>query len=99
MAIMRYLGSNGGIVGGSIKFKGRDIRSMSEEELRQMRGAEVAMIYKEPMAAQNPSLTNGVKLLEVPIIHAGVPERVAYERARQLHSDGPYPEPDRKRAQ
>src|SRR3546814_1298192 len=50
MAIMRYLGSNGGIVGGSIKLKGRDIRSMSEEELRQMRGAEVAMIYQEPKA-------------------------------------------------
>src|SRR3546814_8336043 len=55
MAIMRYLGSNGGIVGGSIKFKGRDIRSMSEEELRQMSGAEVAMSYKEPRSTAHTS--------------------------------------------
>src|SRR3546814_18549724 len=54
MAIMRYPGSHGGIVGGSIKFTGRDIRSLSEGELRQRRGAEVALCHQEPMAARKP---------------------------------------------
>ncbi|MEQ8815224.1 MAG: ABC transporter ATP-binding protein [Thalassobaculum sp.] len=95
MAIMRYLGSNGGIVGGSIKFKGRDITHLSDEELRKMRGSEVAMIYQEPMAALNPSLTIGAQLMEVPLIHEGVSEQEAYERSRQMLADVKLPDPDR----
>lgn len=95
MAIMRYLGSNGGIVGGSIRFKGRDIVSMSDEELRQMRGSEVAMIYQEPMAALNPSLTIGAQLMEVPIVHEGVSEQEAYDRSRQMLGDVKLPDADR----
>jgi len=95
MAIMRYLGSNGGIVGGSIKFMGRDIVGMSAEELRRMRGSEIAMIYQEPMAALNPSLTIGAQLMEVPMIHEGVSEREAYQRSRQMLGDVRLPDPDR----
>ncbi|RED51006.1 ABC transporter ATP-binding protein [Aestuariispira insulae] len=69
MAIMQYMGSNGGIVGGSIKFKGRDMNEMSQEELRQLRGSDIAMIYQEPMAALNPSMTIGEQLMEVPLYH------------------------------
>lgn len=95
MAIMRYMGSNGGIVGGSIKFKGRDITHMSDEELRQMRGSEIAMIYQEPMAALNPSLTIGAQLMEVPIIHEGASEKEAYDRSRDMLADVKLPDPDR----
>ena len=58
LAIMCYLGKNGRIVKGSLKFKGRDMTTMSEEELRQLRGSEIAMVYQEPMASLNPSLTD-----------------------------------------
>ena len=51
---MQYLGKNGAITGGEIKFKGRDMRTMSEEELRQIRGSQIAMVYQEPMASLNP---------------------------------------------
>ena len=57
--IMRYMGHNGDIVGGTIKFKGRDMAEMSEEEIRRVRGKDIAMIYQEPMASLNPSLTLG----------------------------------------
>ncbi|MCA9656756.1 MAG: ABC transporter ATP-binding protein, partial [Myxococcales bacterium] len=53
LGVMRYLGKNGRIVGGKIKFKGRDMAEMSEEELRSLRGSEIAMIYQEPMASLN----------------------------------------------
>src|SRR5687768_7503338 len=69
MAIMRYLGRNGRIAGGTMKFRGRDLMAMSEEELRRVRGAEIAMVYQEPMAALNPALRIGDQLAEVPLCH------------------------------
>ncbi len=95
MAIMRYMGSNGGIVGGSVKFKGRDMGSLSEEELRNLRGSEIAMIYQEPMAALNPALTCGTQLMEVPITHEGATHEEAYKRAVQMLADVHLPDPDR----
>ena len=95
MAIMRYMGNNGGIVGGSIRFKGRDMVHLSEEELRKLRGSEIAMIYQEPMAALNPSMTVARQLMEVPIIHEGVSEAEAWERAAQMLSDVHLPDPER----
>ncbi|EKE78802.1 dipeptide ABC transporter ATP-binding protein [Oceanibaculum indicum] len=84
MAIMNYMGGNGGIVGGSIKFRGRDIVQMSPEELRRLRGKDIAMVYQEPMAALNPSMTIGRQLAEVPICHEGVDEATALKRAAEL---------------
>ena len=71
LAIMQYLGKNGRIVGGEILFEGRDMTTMSEEELRQIRGSKIAMVYQEPMASLNPSMTIGDQLAEVPIYPRG----------------------------
>jgi len=95
MAIMRYMGHNGGIVGGTVKFKGRDMAEMSEEELRSLRGSQIAMIYQEPMAALNPSLTIGTQLMEVPIIHENASKEEAYKLAVQMLSDVHLPDPER----
>src|ERR671910_3102667 len=51
LAIMQYMGKNGRITGGEILFEGRDMRTMSEEELRRIRGSQIAMVYQEPMAS------------------------------------------------
>ena len=56
LGVMQDLGKNGRVVGGSIKFKGRDLAEMSAEELRDVRGNEIAMIYQEPMASLNPAM-------------------------------------------
>ena len=95
MAIMQYMGSNGGIKSGSIKFKGRDLNKMSEEELRRLRGSEISMIYQEPFAALNPSLTIGTQLVDVPITHEGIPAPAAYDRAVQILTDVKVPDPER----
>ncbi len=95
MAIMRYMGHNGGIVGGSIKFKGRDMGEMSEEELRKLRGSQIAMIYQEPMAALNPSMTIGKQLMEVPIIHEDASQSEAYDLALEMLRDVHLPDPER----
>ena len=72
LGVMQDLGVNGRIVGGSIKFKGEELNTMSPDRLRQIRGREIAMIYQEPMASLNPAMKIGEQLMEVPMIHEGI---------------------------
>ena len=95
LGVMQDLGANGRVVGGSIKFKGRDLSEMSDEELRDIRGSQIAMIYQEPMASLNPAMRIGKQLMEVPMIHAGISEKEAYARALQLVTDVKLPDPER----
>ncbi|MBP1862216.1 ABC transporter ATP-binding protein [Rhizobium herbae] len=55
--------------GGQVIYKGRDITSMSEADLRAMRGAEVGLVFQEPMTSLNPSMTIGRQLEEGLILH------------------------------
>ncbi len=95
LGVMQDLGKNGRVVGGSIKFKGRDLGEMSDEELRDIRGSEIAMIYQEPMASLNPAMKIGRQLMEVPMIHAGMSEKEAYDRALMVVTDVKLPDPKR----
>jgi peptide/nickel transport system ATP-binding protein len=95
LGVMQDLGVNGRVVGGSIKFKGRDLAEMSHEELRDIRGREIAMIYQEPMASLNPAMKIGRQLMEVPMIHDGVNEKEAYKRALEVVTDVRLPDPER----
>ena len=95
LGVMQDLGKNGRIVGGSIKFKGRDLQEMSAEELRDIRGSEIAMIYQEPMASLNPAMKIGRQLMEVPMIHQGMNEKDAHARALQVVTDVKLPDPKR----
>jgi peptide/nickel transport system ATP-binding protein len=84
LAIMRHLGGAGRIVQGRILFRGRDMATLRREELRRIRGAEIAMIYQEPMASLNPSMSVGEQLIEVPMVHDGMGRRDASARARKM---------------
>ena len=95
LAVMRDLGKNGSIVAGSIKFKGRELTTMGDEDLRHLRGSEIAMIYQEPMASLNPAMKVGQQLAEVPMIHQGMSQSNALKLARQIVADVRLPDPDR----
>ncbi len=95
LAVMRDLGRNGRITGGSIKFKGRDLTHMTADQLRTIRGSEIAMIYQEPMASLNPAMKIGAQLAEVPMIHQGMARAEAWNLARQIVADVRLPAPDR----
>lgn len=95
LGVMQDLGVNGRIVGGSIKFKGRNLNEMNDEELRDIRGNEIAMIYQEPMASLNPAMKIGKQLMEVPMIHEGVSQEEAYARALEVVTDVKLPDPER----
>jgi len=95
MAIMQYLGGNGRIVAGEILFKGRDLVGLDAGGLRRLRGGEIAMVYQEPMAALNPSMTIGKQLAEVPVYHGGASRAEALGRARDVLADVRLPDPER----
>ncbi|MGE0503099.1 MAG: dipeptide ABC transporter ATP-binding protein [Rhizobiaceae bacterium] len=95
LGVMRDMGNRGKIVGGTIRFKGRDMGDMSDAELRSLRGNEIAMIYQEPMASLNPAMKVGQQLMEVPILHEKVSKEEAYKRALDLVRAVRLPDPER----
>ena len=95
LGVMQDLGVNGRVVGGSIKFKGTDLGTLNQDELRQIRGSEIAMIYQEPMASLNPAMRIGKQLIEVPMIHEGLSEAKAWDLAHQVVEDVRLPDPER----
>ncbi len=95
LGIMQDMGRNGRITGGTVKFKGRDMATLSPEELRAIRGHEIAMIYQEPMASLNPAMRIGAQLMEVPMLHEGISAADAHARALQVVTDVKLPDPER----
>ncbi len=95
LGIMRDLSNIGRIVGGRIKFQGRDMGEMSEEELRNLRGSKIAMIYQEPMASLNPAMKVGKQLMEVPLIHEKVSKEEARSRSIEMLKAVRLPDPER----
>ncbi|MCE9660051.1 MAG: dipeptide ABC transporter ATP-binding protein [Burkholderiales bacterium] len=81
---------------GAIRFAGRDLREASERELRTVRGAEIAMIFQEPMTALNPLHTIGAQIGEVLALHSPLGRREARERAIELLAKTGIPEPARR---
>jgi peptide/nickel transport system ATP-binding protein len=95
LGIMRDLSNVGKIVEGRIKFMGRDMGEMSDEELRSIRGNKIAMIYQEPMASLNPAMKVGQQLMEVPILHEKASKEEAYKRALEMVRAVRLPDPER----
>ena len=95
LGIMGDLGKNGRVVGGSIKFKGRDLTAISDEEYQHLRGNEIAMIYQEPMASLNPAMKVGPQLMEVPILHEGKTKAEAADMAIDILEAVKLPDPKR----
>ncbi len=77
--LVNYLGRNGKIVKGDILFQGQSLVGRTEEELRKLRGDQIAMVYQDPMTSLNPVLRVGEQMTEVLTIHRGI----TLEEARQ----------------
>jgi oligopeptide/dipeptide ABC transporter ATP-binding protein len=85
LSVMRLVaGPAGRIEAGRILFKGRDLLALGEEEMRRVRGREIAMIFQEPMTSLNPVLTIGRQLTEGVEIHLGLSPAAARARAVDL---------------
>ena len=100
LAIMRLLAQPAGrIVAGRILFQGRDLLKLSDEEMREIRGRDIAMIFQEPMTSLNPVLTIGFQIMEPLLIHLGMNEAAARARAVELLKLVGIPDPERRLGQ
>lgn len=79
-SIVNFLGANGYVKRGRILFQGQDLVGKSGEELRQLRGDQIAMVYQDPMQALNPSMRLGDQMKEVLTVHRGISEDEAEDR-------------------
>jgi oligopeptide/dipeptide ABC transporter ATP-binding protein len=85
LSVMRLVSAPAGrIVAGEIWFRGKDLLRLSEEEMRRVRGREIAMVFQEPMTSLNPVLSVGRQLTEGLEIHLGADTERARARAEEL---------------
>lgn len=82
--IVNFLGHNGKIVNGQVRFQGRDLVGRSQKELQKLRGDQIAMVFQDPMQALNPSLRLGEQLCEMLTVHHNIPGKDAWERSVQM---------------
>ena len=84
LAIMRLLAKTGRVTQGQILFEGRDLLTLSEEEMREKRGRDISMIFQEPMTSLNPVLSIGQQVTEPLLIHMKMTDAQATTRALEL---------------
>ena len=100
LSVMRLVAEPAGrIVNGRILFKGRNLLALSEEEMRQVRGREIGMVFQEPMTSLNPVLTIGRQLTEPMEIHLGMNAAGSRARAVELLDMVGISDPERRLAQ
>ncbi len=100
LSVMRLVAEPAGRVeSGEVIFKGRDLLKLSEEEMRGVRGREIAMVFQEPMTSLNPVLTIGRQLTEGLEIHLKMQPAEAQRRAVELLGMVGIPDPARRLAQ
>jgi oligopeptide/dipeptide ABC transporter ATP-binding protein len=97
LSIMRLVAPPAGrIVGGQVLFKGRDLLTLTEEEMRHVRGREIGMVFQEPMTSLNPVLTIGRQITEGLEIHLALTATAARHRAEELLGMVGIPDPARR---
>ncbi|MGB3995564.1 MAG: ABC transporter ATP-binding protein [Acetomicrobium sp.] len=85
LSIMRLIPSPPAkIVGGKVLFKGEDLLFKSEDEMRQIRGNEISMVFQEPMTSLNPVLTIGTQISEAIMLHQGASKKEALKKSEHL---------------
>jgi len=83
-AVVNFLGANGYVKRGSIKFQGQELLGRTAEELRQLRGDQIAMVYQDPMQSLNPSMRLGDQMKEVLTVHRSMSDADATRRCIEM---------------
>ncbi|AUW94023.1 MAG: ABC transporter ATP-binding protein [Sulfobacillus thermosulfidooxidans] len=97
LSIMQLIPSPPGkIVGGEILFQGEDLLKKSPDEMRKIRGNQIAMIFQEPMTSLNPVYTIGDQIAEAVILHQKLDKRKAWERAVEMLREVGIPSPEKR---
>jgi oligopeptide/dipeptide ABC transporter ATP-binding protein len=86
-SVLRAVPPPGRILGGTVRFRGRDLLTLPEAEMRRVRGAGIALIFQEPSTALNPVLTVGDQIAETMVVHGKGDWKSARARAIELLAD------------
>ncbi len=96
LSVLRLVPAPGRITGGAIVYRGRDLSQLSEEEMRGIRGNEIAMIFQEPMTSLNPVFTVGDQIGEAVRLHQKTGRKETRERVVEMLRLVEIPEPARR---
>ena len=96
MSISRLVSSPGRIVGGEVLLNGRNLVPLSAREMRAVRGAQISMIFQEPMTALNPVLEVGFQIAEAVLAHETISKQEAWSRAVDVMKAVSIPDPEKR---
>ena len=96
LAVMGLLPSENSQVSGEVRFEGRDLLKIDRAELRDLRGARLAMIFQEPMTSLNPSYTVGNQIIEAIQRHQGLDATAARAKAIDMLKLVRIPSPEKR---
>ena len=94
LTIMRLLAASAKVHAGSISCLGQDLLALAERDMRKIRGAEISMIFQEPMSSLNPVHKVGKQVMEAIVQHQGVGNREARARTIELFNEVGIPDPE-----
>jgi len=97
LSILRLIPTPPGkVLSGEVLMEGRDLLKLSEPEMRQVRGRDIAMIFQEPMTSLNPVYTIGEQIAEAVMLHQKLNRKQAYEAAEEAMRDVGISDPGRR---
>jgi oligopeptide/dipeptide ABC transporter ATP-binding protein len=96
LSVLRLIAPPGKIAGGRIRYRGSDLLSVSEPEIRKIRGKQIALIFQEPVAALNPVFTVGSQISEAIRVHHRITRKEAMAEAVRLLRLVQIPDPERR---
>lgn len=99
LSIMRLLPRTGRVINGKVVFRGRDLLTLDDAQMRGVRGGEIGMIFQDPMTSLNPVLTVGQQVGEALRLHMGMSAQQARSRSLELLSLVGIPEPESRLTQ
>ncbi|MCM3636671.1 ABC transporter ATP-binding protein [Sporosarcina luteola] len=96
LSILRLLANNGKIIGGEVNFKGKDLLSFSDKQMRDIRGNAISMIFQEPMTSLNPVFTVGQQIGESLMKHQDLSKKAAHLKSVELLKLVGIPSPEKR---
>src|SRR4026208_516843 len=96
LSVMRLIAPPGKIVNGEILFDGKDLLKLSDAEMREMRGDDIAMIFQDPMTSLNPVFTVGEQIAEALRLHRKLDRKAAWAAAIEAMKEVSIPSPERR---
>ncbi len=96
LSVMRLISAPGKIVGGEVLFKGENLLQYSEDQMRELRGNDIAMIFQDPMTSLNPVYTVGEQIAEALRLHRNLNKKDAIDAAIEAMKEVAMPAPERR---